>query len=59
MASRSTHRVVCLYDVLEVPRTVSQDDLKKAYRRLALRWQSDALLHPPSGRMRCASLTVR
>ena len=33
MASRATHRVVCLYDVLEVPRTVSQDELKKAYRR--------------------------
>lgn len=29
------------YGILEVPRTASQDDIKKAYRRCALKWHPD------------------
>lgn len=31
----------CFYEVLEVPRDVSFDDLKKSYKKLALRWHPD------------------
>lgn len=31
----------CFYEVLEVPRDVSTDDLKKSYKKLALRWHPD------------------
>lgn len=29
------------YDVLEVPRTASDDEIKRAYRKLAMRWHPD------------------
>ena len=28
----------CYYDILSVSRTADNDDLKKAYRKLALKW---------------------
>lgn len=31
----------CFYEILEVTRDVSADDLKKSYKRLALRWHPD------------------
>lgn len=31
----------CFYEVLEVPRDVAADDLKKSYKKLALRWHPD------------------
>lgn len=31
----------CFYEVLEVSRDVSSDDLKKSYKKLALRWHPD------------------
>ena len=31
----------CHYEVLEIERDASSDDIKKAYRKLALRWHPD------------------
>uniref|UniRef100_A0A668AI71 DnaJ heat shock protein family (Hsp40) member B2 n=1 Tax=Myripristis murdjan TaxID=586833 RepID=A0A668AI71_9TELE len=33
--------MVDYYEVLAVPRTATQDDIKKAYRKQALRWHPD------------------
>lgn len=30
-----------LYDVLEIPKTATDDDIKRAYRKLALRYHPD------------------
>lgn len=40
MAERfvSTARRTCYYDVLQVPRTATDGELKKAYRKLALKF---------------------
>ena len=43
--SRVAHRVVCLYDVLEVQRTATADEIKRAYRRLALLHHPDKNPH--------------
>ncbi len=29
------------YEILELPKTASENDIKKAYRRLALKWHPD------------------
>ena len=29
------------YEVLQAPRTATEDDLKKAYRKLAMKWHPD------------------
>ena len=42
--------VRCHYEVLEVERTVSDDELKKAYRKLALKVRQHRL-HPAEPRM--------
>jgi curved DNA-binding protein CbpA len=36
----------CYYEVLEVPKDASASDIKKAYRRLALRWHPDKSKEP-------------
>ena len=43
--SRVTHRVVCLYDVLEIQRSATADEIKKAYRRMALLHHPDKNPH--------------
>jgi hypothetical protein len=35
----------CYYDVMEVPRTASEDDLKQAYRKLARQWHPGSYIH--------------
>lgn len=40
-AASSSWKMRCHYEVLEVERTASEDDLRKAYRKLALRWHPD------------------
>ena len=36
-----------LYEVLEVDRTASSEDIRAAYRRLALAWHPGACVHSP------------
>ena len=31
----------CYYEILSVEKTSSQDDIKRAYRRLAMKWHPD------------------
>jgi len=33
--------MVDYYDVLKVPKTANTDDIKRAYRKLALKWHPD------------------
>ena len=44
--------VRCLYDVLEVERDAQDDELKKQYRKLALKARA-ARLRPPGCRRAC------
>ncbi|GFO36347.1 Dnaj homolog subfamily b member 6, partial [Plakobranchus ocellatus] len=39
----ATHKApdVCYYDVLGIEKAASEQDIKKAYRRLALKWHPD------------------
>lgn len=39
--SSGSRRRRCHYDVLGVARTVQQDELKKVYRQMALKWHPD------------------
>ncbi|GBG27919.1 DnaJ-like subfamily C member 21 [Hondaea fermentalgiana] len=41
MASSAGRTMRCHYDVLEVSRTADADELKKQYRKMALRWHPD------------------
>eukprot|EP00002_Diphylleia_rotans_P002081 TRINITY_DN11287_c0_g1_i1.p1 TRINITY_DN11287_c0_g1~~TRINITY_DN11287_c0_g1_i1.p1 ORF type:complete len:690 (+),score=182.70 TRINITY_DN11287_c0_g1_i1:44-2113(+) len=42
MSSRSGHVIQrCLYDVLELSRSCTDDEIRLAYRKLALRWHPD------------------
>jgi molecular chaperone DnaJ len=47
-----------LYNVLGVPRTASQDDIKKAYRRLALQWHPDRTNNDADGETRFKEVTL-
>jgi molecular chaperone DnaJ len=47
-----------LYNVLGVPRNASQDDIKKAYRKLAMQWHPDRTGNDPAGEQRFKDLTL-
>ena len=41
MAQKSPHRQVTYYDILEIPPTSRDEDIKQAYRRLVMQWHPD------------------